>query len=63
MNHFHYLNGTLHAESVAIARIADAVGTPFYCYASATLARHYTVFRDALAAAGLDATTSFTRAP
>ena len=59
MNHFHYLNGTLHAESVAIARIADAVGTPFYCYASATLARHYTVFRDALAAAGLDATVCF----
>ncbi|MDO8606981.1 MAG: diaminopimelate decarboxylase [Phaeospirillum sp.] len=59
MNHFHYLNGELHAESVAISRIAARVGTPFYCYSTATLARHYTVFRDALAAAGLDATVCF----
>jgi diaminopimelate decarboxylase len=59
MNHFHYLNGELHAENVAVARIAQAVGTPFYCYSTATLTRHYTVFRDALEAAGLDATVCF----
>ena len=59
MNHFHYLNGELYAEAVAVSRIAAAVGTPFYCYSSATLVRHYGVFRDALAAAGLDATVCF----
>lgn len=50
MNHFAYRDGALHAEAVAIARIAEAVGTPFYCYSVATLARHYGVFADAFAA-------------
>ena len=36
-----------------VRRIAEAVGTPFYCYSSATLQRHYSVFKDGLA--GLDA--------
>lgn len=49
MNHFAYRDGALFAEDVAIARIADAVGTPFYCYSTATLTRHYRVFADALA--------------
>ena len=49
MDHFHYDNGVLHAESVPLPRIADAVGTPVYVYAHATLARHARVFRDALA--------------
>ena len=31
MNHFEYRNGELHAEAVALTRIAEAVGTPFYC--------------------------------
>ncbi|WP_142848987.1 diaminopimelate decarboxylase [Telmatospirillum sp. J64-1] len=53
MNHFEYRYGQLHAEDVAIARIAAAVGTPFYCYSTATLERHFTVFRDAFA--GLNA--------
>lgn len=47
MNHFHYINGILHAENVSIPQIAKAVGTPFYCYSTATLTRHYTVFADA----------------
>ncbi len=47
MDHFHYKNGELHAEEVALAAIAAQVGTPFYCYSSATLARHYQVFADA----------------
>ncbi len=48
MDHFAYRNGALAAEEVAIARIADAVGTPFYCYSTATLAHHFKVFEDAL---------------
>jgi diaminopimelate decarboxylase len=59
MNHFDYVDGRLHAEGVALDDIAAHVGTPFYCYSTATLARHYTVFADALAKAGLDATICF----
>src|SRR5450755_1722987 len=44
MHHFDYRNGVLHAEGVNLVALAEAVGTPFYCYASATLERHYTVF-------------------
>lgn len=49
MNHFQYRNGVLHAEDVSLARLADEVGTPFYCYSTATLERHYRVFSDAFA--------------
>jgi diaminopimelate decarboxylase len=48
MNHFDYRNGELHAEDVALSTIAAAVGTPFYCYSSATLERHYRVFSEAM---------------
>ena len=37
MHHFAYRDGVLHAEDVDLRRIADEVGTPFYCYSSATL--------------------------
>jgi diaminopimelate decarboxylase len=47
MNHFEYRNGVLHAEAVDLAALAEAVGTPFYCYSTATLERHYRVFADA----------------
>ena len=47
MNHFEMKGGALHAEDVAIADIAAAVGTPFYCYSTATLERHYRVFAEA----------------
>lgn len=53
MHHFDYRHGVLHAEDVALPEIAARVGTPFYCYSSATLERHYTVFADAFA--GVDA--------
>ena len=43
MHHFSYRNGVLHAEDVSLARLADEVGTPFYCYSTATLERHYKV--------------------
>ena len=59
MNHFDYKDGSLHAEGVSLAAIAARVGTPFYCYSTATLVRHYAVFADALRAAGLDATICF----
>jgi diaminopimelate decarboxylase len=49
MNHFDYRNGVLHAEAVDLAALADAVGTPFYCYSTATLERHYRVFTEAFA--------------
>jgi diaminopimelate decarboxylase len=57
MNHFHYRNGILHAEDVPLPEIAAAVGTPFYCYSTATLTRHYRVFTDALK--GLDTLVCF----
>jgi diaminopimelate decarboxylase len=49
MNHFDYRNGVLHAEAVDLVELANAVGTPFYCYSTATLERHYRVFADAFA--------------
>ena len=48
MNHFEYKDGVLQAEGVRLDRLADAVGTPFYCYSTATLERHYKVFSGAL---------------
>ncbi|MEA3533805.1 diaminopimelate decarboxylase [Rhizobium sp. CC-YZS058] len=49
MNHFDYRDGVLHAEDVSLLDIARAVGTPFYCYSTATLERHYQVFASAFA--------------
>jgi diaminopimelate decarboxylase len=49
MHHFAYRGGVLHAEAVSLGSIADSVGTPFYCYSTATLERHYQVFADAFA--------------
>ncbi len=49
MHHFAYRDGGLHAEAVDIAALADDVGTPFYCYSTATLERHYRVFAEAFA--------------
>ncbi len=53
MNHFEYRDGVLYAENVAVPDIAKAVGTPFYCYSTATLVRHVKVMNDAFA--GMDA--------
>ena len=46
MNHFSYKEGVLHAEAVDLNALADKVGTPFYCYSTATLERHYRVFAE-----------------
>jgi diaminopimelate decarboxylase len=48
VNHFHYQNGVLCAEDVRLDTLAEQVGTPFYCYSTATLERHYKVFANAL---------------
>jgi diaminopimelate decarboxylase len=47
MHHFAYANGVLHAEEVDLSQLADEVGTPLYCYSTATLERHYRVFDQA----------------
>jgi diaminopimelate decarboxylase len=52
MHHFSYAGGVLHAEGVSLLHIAERVGTPFYCYATATLERHYRVLLEAFR--GLD---------
>ena len=49
MHHFDYRNGVLNAEAVNLVDLARDVGTPFYCYATATIERHYKVFADAFA--------------
>ena len=49
MHHFAYRDGVLHAEAVNLDTLAAAVGTPFYCYSTATLTRHYQVFASAFA--------------
>ena len=49
MHHFAYRDGVLHAEDVSLKALAEEIGTPFYCYSSATLERHYKVMRDAFA--------------
>ena len=51
MHHFTYRAGVLHAEDVALARIAAEVGTPVYVYASATIERHYNAVAAAFAGA------------
>ena len=47
MHHFHYRDGILHAEDVSVAQLAAEVGTPFYCYTTATLHRHFHVLQSA----------------
>ena len=49
MHHFAYRDGVLHAEAVNLDTLAGSVGTPFYCYSTATLERHYKVFASAFA--------------
>ena len=58
MHHFTYRQGVgggsiLHAEDLSLADLAASVGTPFYCYSTATLERHYRVFADTFT--GMDA--------
>lgn len=50
MDHFAIREGSMFAEDVPMARIAEEVGTPVYVYSRATLERHARVFREALSA-------------
>jgi diaminopimelate decarboxylase len=52
MDHFTLRDGSLHAEDVPLAAIAEGAGTPTYVYSTATIERHVRVFGEALA--GLD---------
>jgi diaminopimelate decarboxylase len=49
MHHFEYRDGGLFAEDVDLTALAGRVGTPFYCYSTATLERHYRVLSEAFA--------------
>ena len=49
MHHFTYRDGVMHAEDVDLREIASAVETPYYCYSTATIERHYRVFSAAFA--------------
>jgi diaminopimelate decarboxylase len=57
MHHFDYRDGVLHAEDVDLAKLAGEVGTPFYCYSTATIERHYRVLSDSFK--GQDALVCF----
>ena len=50
MHHFDRIDGALHAEAAPLEAIAEAVGTPVYVYSTATLTRHYGLFREAVEA-------------
>lgn len=50
---FAYRDGILQCEDVAIPDLAEAVGTPFYCYSTATLTERYRAYEAAFD--GLDA--------
>jgi diaminopimelate decarboxylase len=47
MHHFTLKNGVLHAEGIDLSVLAETVGTPLYCYSTATIVRHYQVFKAA----------------
>jgi diaminopimelate decarboxylase len=44
MDHFTYRQGTLHCESVPLARVAEAVGTPTYVYSRAAVLAAYRAY-------------------
>jgi len=49
LHHFDVVDGALQAEGVSLETLAATVGTPAYVYSTATLTRHYGLFRDAVA--------------
>jgi diaminopimelate decarboxylase len=53
MTHFPYVDGELHVEQVPVRRIAEQVGTPFYCYSSAALTDNYRAYEKNLGALGV----------
>ena len=57
MRPFTYRDGVLHAEDVALTTIAEAAGTPFYCYSATAIERSFEAFRRAFM--GQDALISY----
>lgn len=57
VHHFQYREGRLHAEDVDLSTLAQEVGTPFYCYSTATFRRHVRVMRQAFE--GLDTLVAY----
>jgi diaminopimelate decarboxylase len=52
MHDFAYRQGVLHAEAVNLVDLAPTVGTPFYCYSTATLTRNFEALAKAFADVG-----------
>ena len=48
MTMFAYRDGHYHAENVPVQRIADACGTPFYCYSRAAIEESYHAYKESL---------------
>ena len=48
MNHFRYRNGRLYAEGVCLTELAESIGTPFFCYSSASIEDNYNTFSNAI---------------
>jgi diaminopimelate decarboxylase len=48
MHDFHYVDGRLHCEGVAVESLARKYGTPLYVYSQHTLADHFEKLDDAL---------------
>jgi len=53
MTHFPYVDGQLHVEQVPLRRIAEEVGTPFYCYSNAALTDNYQAYVKTLGELGV----------
>src|SRR5256714_9035932 len=49
MHLFHYRDGHLYCEGVALMRVAEELGTPIYVYSAGTILDHYTRLDAALA--------------
>src|SRR6478672_13962762 len=41
MHSFHYRDGELYCEDVALARVSEEFGTPLYVYSAGTILDHY----------------------
>ncbi|MFT5484561.1 MAG: diaminopimelate decarboxylase [Halieaceae bacterium] len=48
MDQIHYRGAQLHVEDVALAAIAEAVGTPTYVYSRSAIEENFTAYRQAL---------------
>ena len=57
MNGHAYIDGVLHTERVDLARLADEVGTPFFCYSADAIRQAYRAYAEALS--GLNASIHY----